>query len=163
MVLNDLERCILATKAMQYSEKDSMDYLKKKGFKIVRSSYYRILGHISVETRKRAYEIAKNFLEDHIDTVDELNHIKKLMYEQSEKEKDPLKKTMILAKITETMIPYISAYREATKKIIEKVKKEVEIQEKNMTTAEAANLTRRNPAKPDRGSSRDDRRERSYI
>ena len=36
----------------------------------------------------------------------------------------PKEQVEILAKIVETMLPYISAYREATKQIIEKVKKE---------------------------------------
>ena len=55
-----------------------------------------------------------------------------MMYENYKDEAKPLNKTMILAKIVETMIPYISAYREATKKIIEKVKKEVGNQEKDI-------------------------------
>ena len=132
MVLNDLELEIISTKAMGLSEKAALEYLKDKKFKIHRSAYYKILGHISAETRKRAFEIAKSFLEDHINTCDELENIKKMMYKNYNDETKPINKTMILAKIVETVIPYISAYREATKKIIEKVKKEVDSQEKNI-------------------------------
>lgn len=130
MVLNELELAIVAVKSMRFTEKEAMDYLKSKGHEISIRKYYHTLGHISSETRKRAFEIAKSFLEDHIITIDELLNIKKIMYEESNKEKDSLKKTLILAKITETMIPYISAYREATKQIVEEVQKRVAIEEK---------------------------------
>jgi len=132
MVLNDLELEIVSVKAMRFTEKEALKYLKDKGHEISPRTYYHILGHISAETRKRAFEIAKSFLEDHINTCDELENIKKMMYENYKSEAKPLNKTMILAKIVETMIPYISAYREATKKIIEKVKKEVGNQEKDI-------------------------------
>lgn len=130
MVLNDLEIVIVSTKAMRLTEKESLEHLKTKGYDISVRTYYHTLGHISSETRKRAFEIAKSFLEDHLETIDELLNIKKIMYEESIKEKDSLKKTMILAKITETMIPYISAYREATKQIVEEVQKKVAREEK---------------------------------
>lgn len=129
MVLNDLELEVIATKAMRYSEKEALQYLKDKGFDVSPSTYYRTLGHISAETRKRAFEIAKSFLEDHIQICDELNNIKKLMYENYNKELDYTKRAMILVKITDTIIPYISAYREATKKIIEKVKNQIDKEE----------------------------------
>lgn len=131
-MLNELELCVISTKAMRFTEEESLKYLKEKGHEIKRSLYYKILGHISSETRKRAFEIAKSFLEDHINTIDELENIKKLMYEKALKEEDCYKATMILAKIVETMIPYQSAYREATKKIIQEVKKEVGNQEENI-------------------------------
>lgn len=118
MTLNDLELDVIACTSMGFTEKKSLEYIKDKGYDISRRKYYYICGHISSETRKRAFEHAKSFLEDHINTIDELLNIKKMMYENTIKENDPLKNTMILAKITETMIPYISAYKEATKDII---------------------------------------------
>lgn len=132
MVLNEIELLIVSTKAMRFTEAETLAYLKSQGHDIPRTTYYRILGHISSETRKRAFEIAKSFLEDHIQTVDELENIKKIMYREALLESDHLKKTMILAKITETMIPYISAYREATKQIIQEVKKKIGNQEENI-------------------------------
>ncbi len=132
MGLNELELLIISTKAMRFSEGEARAYLTMKGYPMSRITYYRTLGHISSETRKRAFEIAKSFLEDHIQVCDELDNIKKIMYQEALQESDHLKKTMILAKITETMIPYISAYREATKQIIEEVKKKVGNQEENI-------------------------------
>ena len=132
MVLSDLEIAIVATKSMRFTQEESMAYLKDQGHDIKIRTYYRKLGHISSETRKRAFEIAKSFLEDHINTIDELENIKKLMYEKALQEADCYKSTMILAKIVETMIPYISAYKEATKAIIEKVKKEIGKKESNI-------------------------------
>ena len=125
-MLNDLEIAIVSAKAMRFTENEVMAYLKSQGFDISVPTYYRISGHISAETRKRAFEHAKNFLPDHIDTIDELLNIKKMMYRNAIKEDDYLKNTLILAKIAETMIPYISAYKEATKDIIiEEVKNKI--------------------------------------
>ncbi len=129
-MLNDLELTVISTKAMRFTEKEAIAYLKSKGHEISIRNYYYTLGHISSETRKRAFEIAKSFLEDHIETIDELLNIKKMMYEEAIKENDHLKKSMILAKITETMIPYISAFREATKQIVEEVQKKIASEEK---------------------------------
>lgn len=135
MVLNDLELEIVSTKAMRFTEKEAMEHLKENGYDISLRTYYYTLGHISSETRKRAFEIAKSFLEDHINTCAELDNIKKMMYKAAQKlnkKEKSSEEVMVLAKITETMIPYISAYREATQKIIVKVKKEVGNQEKNI-------------------------------
>ena len=79
MVLNDLELCIISTKAMRFTEKEALAYLATQGHKISQRKFYYTLGHISSETRKRAFEIAKSFLEDHINTIDELENIKKLI------------------------------------------------------------------------------------
>lgn len=125
-MLNDREIAIITTKSMLLSESDALEYLRGKGFDIKRSTYYSTLGHISSETRKRAFEYAKVFLEDHIYVIDELLSIKKMMYDNADKCEDELKSTMILAKIVDTIIPYISAYKEATKDIImEEVKNKI--------------------------------------
>lgn len=111
---------------MRFTEKESLAYLKANKHDISASTYYRVLGHISAETRKRAFEYAKNFLEEHIATIDELLNIKKMMYQNAIKEDDNLKRTVILSKIVETMMPFISAYKEATKDIIiEEVKNKI--------------------------------------
>lgn len=96
-MLNDLEKCCIAAKSMRYTEDEALVYLRAQGHDIQKSTYYKILGHISAETRTRAYEIAKSFLEDHINTVDELENIKKEMYRNAVKETDPLKNTIILS------------------------------------------------------------------
>lgn len=126
MVLNDLEICVVACTSMRFTEKEALAYLQTQKHEISSSTYYRTLGHISAEVRKRAFEHAKNFLEDHIGTIDELLYIKKIMYQSAILENDRLKKTLILAKIAETMIPFISAFKEATKDIIiEEVKNKI--------------------------------------
>jgi len=132
MVLNDLEIAVIATKAMRFTEHEAIEYLATQDHVISVRTYYRTLAHVSIETRKRAFEIAKSFLEEHINTIDELLQIKKMMYQDYVMEDEPFKKTMILAKITETMIPYISTYREATQKIIEEVKKQIGKEEINL-------------------------------
>ena len=94
MVLNDLEIVIVSTKAMRFTEKEALAYLKTQGHDISPVTYYRTLGHISSETRKRAFEIARSFLEDHIQTIDELENNKKMMYQAVHLENDNFKKVI---------------------------------------------------------------------
>lgn len=127
-----MELCVIACTSMNLTEKLSLAYLKGKGFKMSQRKFYYVCGHISAETRKRAYEYAKNFLEDHISVIDELKNIKKMMYEHALKEEDHFKSSIILVKITETIIPYISAYIESTNEIIiEEVKNKIGKEEKS--------------------------------
>lgn len=130
-MLNDLEQCIVGVKAMRYNEKKALEYLRENGHDISRAKYYKTLGHISSETRKRAFEIAKSYLDDHVDVLDKLERIEQELYEIAEKETDQTKKAMILLKTVETMIPFITEYRDITKAVIEKVKKEVGKEEIN--------------------------------
>lgn len=128
-MLNDQEVCILSTRAMRFTFKESQEYLKKKGYDVPETTYYRTLGHISSETRMRAFEIAKGFLEEHVNTVSELENIKGEMYKCANNETDHFKKAMIFSKIMDTSIPWIAAFRESTQQIIEKVKKEIDSKE----------------------------------
>jgi len=103
-----MEMCVVACTAMRFTEIEALAYLKARGYSMCSKKYYYTRGHISAETRKRAFEHARSFLEDHINTIDELLNIKKMMYENYNDEVKPINKTMILAKITETMIKYSS-------------------------------------------------------
>ena len=80
MVLNDMELCVISCSAMRLTEIEALAYLKEKGHSMSPRKYYYTCGHISSETRKRAFEHAKSFLEDHINTIDELLNIKKMIY-----------------------------------------------------------------------------------
>lgn len=136
-MLSDLELCILSTKAMHFTGEEAIAHLKKHGHDIPLSTYYRMLENISFEARKRAYHIAKNFLEEHINTIDELEKMKKEMYADVKAESSPFNRVKMRATIAETMLPYISTYREATKKIIQEVKKEIDNQEKDLNISTA--------------------------
>ena len=120
MPLNATESLVVATKIMRLSEKESLDYLKKRGIEISRDKYYRILGRISSETSKRLYEICKNFKERHMQRIDKFEVIEKLMWENYKECNDPTKRVRILKEIREMQI-YLSAFDEATAGVIEEV------------------------------------------
>ncbi len=132
MGLSELELIVVSTKAMRFSRSKAMTYLDAHDYKISVRQYNRILKNVSENTRKNAFEIGKNFLEDHMEVIYELENNKRLMYEDYFAEPDRFKRAMIMVKITETMTPYISAYKEATQSIIEKVKKEIVNEEENI-------------------------------
>jgi len=118
MGLNETEILVLATKIYRYQEDAALEYLKKKGCEMSRATYYRTLGHIEGETRKRLHEIARGMNELHMERIDELEKVRTAMWEQYKMEEIPILKVRILKEIKELQ-PYISAYHESTKDILE--------------------------------------------
>ena len=118
MALNATELMVLSTKVMRFDEQESLAYLKTRGATMDRSTYYRILGRIDAKTRERLYHIAKNLKDIHLDKIDELYHIKDELWENYHREAEPMNRTRILHEIKE-ILPYLSAYEEATQGLIE--------------------------------------------
>ena len=148
-MLNEMQILVLATKNMRFTESEALEYLKSKGYEISKASYYKYLKDISVDTRKRLYDICKNFNEHHLERIDSLRIVekelwqtyympKKIMVQTKEERFDddgkkvtitkqdvidvpqlPLEKAKILKDITELQ-PYISAYEESTQAILER-------------------------------------------
>ncbi len=149
MTLNETELLIVATKTMRFSDEEALAYLKGKNKEISRSTYHRILGRVDVETKKRLFDICKNFTAHHLERIDALREVEKELWrnyhmkksiiiqtredgydENNEKyskstaeimevPQTPIEKVKILKDITELQ-PYISAYEEATQSIMEK-------------------------------------------
>ena len=120
MPLNATESLVVATKIMRLSEKESLDYLKKRGIEISRDKYYRILGRVSSETSKRLYEICKNFKERHMARIDEVETIRQKLWEIFREATKTADKIRALHELRELQ-PWISAYDEATQGVIEDV------------------------------------------
>lgn len=129
MALSDRDIAVLSTKFMWFTTKEALKYLSDNGFIMSESKYFRILSRISSRYKERAFGVAKNFLENHVNMVEEMINIKKLMYKEYDDEKDHFKKATILSKITEQNT-YISGYSEDTKYIIEEVAKKLGNEEK---------------------------------
>jgi hypothetical protein len=129
MPLTDREIAVLSTKFMWFTVDECLKYLEDRGFTMNKRKYHRILKRISSRYKEIAFGIAKNFLNDHVDRVQEMINIKKLMYKEYEDEGDHFKRATILAKITEQNT-YISGYSEDTKYIIEEVQKRIGNEEK---------------------------------
>lgn len=81
----------------------------------------------------RLFEIAKDgFVSQHLDRIDDLLLIKKEMWECyfAQKKVDPFKSVQILALITQVQ-PYLSQYYEASKHIMEKVRRAQDYEKNN--------------------------------
>ena len=114
---------VLATIIMRLTIDQSLEYLRDKGYPISRATYCRIKSKLEHDKLKRLYSIAKNFESFHLERISELQEIRRLLWKHHNDCKDPLKKAIILEKIKEIQ-PYLSAFMEATKDIIEHKKVE---------------------------------------
>ncbi len=103
---------------MRFNEKESLAYLEENHHKMEHATYYRIKGRIEAETLKRINEIGRQFQHQHLARIEELELIRAEMWQNYTLEEVPFKRVMILKEIKE-MQPFISAYHEATKHIME--------------------------------------------
>lgn len=120
MSLNAREKTVIATKAMNLSEKESLDYLKEKGYEMSKRTYYRILEQTSSETKKRLYDIAKNQGQNMLDRIDTFKALEKSLWDDHDKCDDILLRLKISREIRDLQ-QYISAYNKATAGVIEDV------------------------------------------
>ena len=105
---------------MKLSEKESMEYLHDKGFKISRDSFYRLKRSIQQSRFDRLSLIAKSqFVDQHLERIDQLELINQEMWTLYRNEKDNFKRVLILEKIAELQT-YISPYYDASRYILEK-------------------------------------------
>ena len=120
MPLNDRELLVVATKAMRFSEKDALNYMKAKGHHIEARTYYRILGTVESKTKERLFWIAKHMKERHLERIEELQLIKKELWRTYHEAQKAADKGRILNYLTNIQ-PWISSYDESTAGIIEDV------------------------------------------
>jgi hypothetical protein len=104
---------------MKYTEAEALRYLLDKGYPLTNITYRRIKHHILEDRTNRLNSIANNgYIDAHLDTIDNLNHIKKEMWLNYDKEQRPYSKVEILTQIA-NLEPYLSEYYALTKKVIE--------------------------------------------
>lgn len=105
---------------MRLSEKESMQYLHDRGFKISVQHFYRLKQSIKQSRFDRLSLIAKSqFVDQHLERIDQLELINQEMWSLYRNEKDNFKKVLILEKIAELQT-YISPYYDASRYILEK-------------------------------------------
>jgi len=98
---------------MRLHPKQALEYLKEVGFEMSRAKYFRQKKTVEDKKLKRLFHIAKITYEDqHLERIDRLETIEKLMWENYHAEKTPTNKVKILESIMS--MPYISTYDEAT-------------------------------------------------
>jgi hypothetical protein len=117
---NTVQPFIIQTMVMKLSEKESMEYLENKGFKISRDSFYRLKRNIQQSRFDRLNLIAKTqFVDQHLERIDQLELINSEMWTLYRNERDNFKKVLILEKIADLQT-YISPYYDASRYILEK-------------------------------------------
>jgi hypothetical protein len=104
---------------MRLTIQQSLEYMNDAGFPVSQATYCRMKRKLQNQKLERLYNIAKYGFEDgHLERIDQLELIQKLMWKDYHECKDPFKRSCILEKIANIQ-PYLSAYYESTKDIIE--------------------------------------------
>ena len=120
--MNDTEELVLQTIRMRLKGKDAIAYLQAHGITISIQHYYKVKGQIDKDKLGRLHEIGKyGFVDQHLERIDNLELVQELLWKNYWKVHlgKPDVALRILREIRE-MQPYLSAYYEATKHIIQK-------------------------------------------
>jgi hypothetical protein len=117
--MKPVEIAVLDTVIMRLNETNSLQYIQEKVKKISARRYYKIKATLKEDTKARLYDIAKGgFVLQHMERIDQLQICQRLMWEHYQKLEDDWKKILALEKIA-SIQPYLSAYYEASKLILE--------------------------------------------
>lgn len=112
-MLGDKERAVIDTITMRFHAPEALVYLENLGMKMGIATYYRYRKKVENMKLERMQFIAQHFQELHLEKIDRLELIDRLMWENYEKEKDPTKKVKILETIADAQAT-VSSYYEST-------------------------------------------------
>jgi hypothetical protein len=119
-LLSDRQKAVIEAIRMRLNEKQSLEYLKEVEFDIGPATYYREKRKVESMKLKRLYQIAKiGFQDQHLERIDIYEMGFKMMWQNVLLEKDPYKRNSMIKDIL-LLQPYLSAYYEATKLVIDK-------------------------------------------
>lgn len=121
-ILSDTEKAVVETVTMGLLPGPALKYLNDKGFDISRATYFRCKKRVEDKKTERMPYIAEHFQEMHLEKIDRLELIDKLMWDQFEKEQQPYRKVKILESIA-NLQPYLTSFYESTTIAIEVSKK----------------------------------------
>ena len=127
-VLSETQQAIVETVTMRLHVTQALQYLKDAGHEISRAKYYRQKKKIEGMKLERMQHVAMYFHDQHLDRLDKIELIEKLMWDNYHAEMDPTKKNNMLVNIMH-MQTYISAYYDITRYVLEtKVKTYADIE-----------------------------------
>lgn len=111
---------VIECMCLHISEKESLSYLKDRGFTISRAEFYRLKKEVQESTQERLNLIAsKEFLTQHMERIDTLRVILKEMWINYHIENNPSKKVQILEEIGENQI-YLSSYYDSMRFVLQR-------------------------------------------
>ena len=120
---------IIETMVMGLSEKQSLQYLADRDFKISHNHFFRLKRKTKESRFDRLSLIAKQgFVDQHLERIDQLELINKEYWKLYNAEQDNFKKALILEKIAELQT-YISPYYDASRYVMEQSIKKNETKE----------------------------------
>jgi hypothetical protein len=115
----DLRQHIISCIGIGFHEKESLVFLKGKGYDISGITYNRIKKSIKDSRFKRMNDISNTgFIDAHLQTLDNLLLIRKEMWLNYQQEKNPYKKVEILTQIA-NLEPYIRECYNSTPQVME--------------------------------------------
>jgi hypothetical protein len=114
-----IEPFVIEVICLNLSERDSLSYLKDRGYSISSREFYRLKNEIKSNTQTRLNLIAsEEYLSQHIERIDMLKTIQKEMWFNYHLQKDPTKKANILMQIAELQT-YLSSYYDSTRYVLQ--------------------------------------------
>ncbi len=114
-IISEIIYCV----CLRLTEKEALKTLRDRGHKISAATYYRLKKEIQESTRDRLNTIANTeYLQQHIDRLNNLNTIHNELWKQYKRENNPTKKANILMQIAEMQI-YLSSYYDSTRYVME--------------------------------------------
>ena len=118
--LTDRQRAVVATMRMRLTHEQALAYMRGEGFSVSDRTYSRIKAWLKSTQLQRLHFIAAiGFEQQHLERIDTCELMAQLHWQNYHLEKNPYKKSMILREIRELQ-PYISAYYDATRKVMQK-------------------------------------------
>jgi hypothetical protein len=118
--LSDRQKAVVATMRMRLTWVQALAYMKGEGYPMGQATYGRIKAYLKRTQLERLHYIAAiGFEQQHLERIDTCELMAQLHWQNYHLEKNPYKKSMILREIRELQ-PYISAYYDATRKVIQK-------------------------------------------
>ena len=119
-LLSERTRAVLEAMRMRLTETQSLAYLTELGFECSHATLYREKAKLEKMKLQRLYHIVKiGFQDQHLETIDQYELGFKMMWQNVLREQNPYKQNSMIRDIL-LLKPYLSAYYEATKLIVEK-------------------------------------------
>jgi hypothetical protein len=96
----ETERAVIDTMTMRLTNEEALQYLREQGHPIAQRTLYNYRKTIKKKTRLYLHTIAGiTFEQQHLDRINELELIKKLMWDAYREEEKPVNRVRILAEI----------------------------------------------------------------
>jgi hypothetical protein len=113
-MLGDKERAVIDTITMRFHAHEALIYLENLGMKMGIATYYRYKKKVENMKLERIQFIADHFQELHLEKIDRLELIDRLMWQEFEKETQPHRRVKILETIANAQANVSSYYETST-------------------------------------------------